>query len=223
MAAVAFDLRHPDLAAQELREANQRLAREPTVSGAVRELIDAVADGLVAFDVGEFEDDPYLLIAIDRAGLQAKRALDVDDDARQRRAARLALDELERLMVLLAEREPSSADRDPNQIARWLLEALGLSATQLAAAVGVHERTFQRWASEPPAATPSGEEERVLRSVAQVAGQLRHVLTGPGVLAWLTRPNEELDGETPAHRLEDPAALPGVLAAARATREAPFV
>jgi DNA-binding transcriptional regulator YiaG len=221
--AVAFDLRHPDLAAQELREANEQLAREPTVSGAVRELIDAVADGLVAFEVGDFEDDPYLLIAIDRAGLQAKRALDLDDDAQQRRAARLALDQLERLMVLLAEREPSSADDDPNQIARWLLGALGLSARQLAPAVGVHERTFQRWASEPPDSTPSGEEERMLRSVAQIAGQLRHVLTGPGVLAWLTRPNDELDGETPARRLEDPAALPGVLAAARATRAVPFV
>lgn len=222
MTTVAFDLRHPDLAAQELREANQQLARQPAVAGAARELIDGVADELVAFDADQFEDDPYLLIAIERTVLQAKRALDIEDDTQQRRAARLSLDDLERLMVLLAERQPMSADRDANEIARWVLDALGLPARQLAPIMNIHERTLQRWTSDSATSTPSGEEERLLRSVAQIAGQLRHVLTGPGVLAWLTRPSEQLDGATPVDTLHDPAALPAVLTAARAMRAMPF-
>lgn len=222
MSAVAFDLRHPAAAAEELRAANLRLARSATVPASVRALVDAVSDELIGLDAEAFGDDPYLLVAIERAALQAKRALDVDDDAEQRRAVRIALDDLQRLCAAIAEREPVAAGRDANAIARWLVDTAGLPARQVAPIVGVHERTLQRWAAEPPQSAPSGEDERRLRSVAQVVAQLRHVLTAPGALAWMTAPAGELGEMTPMQRLEDPAGLPDVLAAARRLRAVPF-
>jgi hypothetical protein len=135
---------------------------------------------------------------------------------------RVALDDLHRLCAALAEREPVAAGRDANAVARWLVDHAGLAARQIAPLIGVHERTLQRWASEPPQSTPSGEDERRLRSVAQVVAQLRHTLTAPGVLAWMAQPVDELGGETPVQRLEDPAGLPDVLAAARRLRAVPF-
>lgn len=222
MTALAFDLRHPQLAAEELRAANQRLARLADVPESIRELVDAVSDELIALDVEAFGEDPYLLVAIERAALQAKRALDLDEPREQRRAVRLALDDLHRLCSALAEREPVSADRDVNAVARWLVETAGLAARQVAPLVGVHERTLQRWAAEPPQSRPSGEDERKLRSVAHVVAQLRHVLTAPGVLAWMTAPAEELGGEAPVDRLNAPVGLPEVLAAARRLRAVPF-
>jgi hypothetical protein len=222
MTVLAFDLRHPDLAAEELRAANQRLARMPEVPGSIGELVDAVSDELIELDADAFAADPYLLLAIERAALQAKRALDVDDARAQRRAVRVALDDLHKLCAALAEREPVAAGRDANAVARWLVDTAGLPARQIAPLIGVHERTLQRWASEPPRSAPSGEDERKLRSVAQVVAQLRHALTAPGVLAWMTQPEDELDGQTPIQRLEDPAGLPAVLAAARRLRAVPF-
>jgi hypothetical protein len=222
MTAVAFDLRHPDLAAEELRAANQRLARTPDVSDSVRVLVDAVSDDLIAIDPEAFGDDPYLLVALERAALQAKRALDMDDPRDQRRAMRIALDDLHRLCTALAEHEPVSAGRDANGIARWLVDRAGLAARQLAPLIGVHERTLQRWAAEPPQSAPSGDEERKLRAIAQIVAQLRHVLTAPGALAWMSQPNEHLDSQTPVERLQDPAGLPAVLAAARRLRDVPF-
>lgn len=222
MTVLAFDLRHPDLAAEELRAANQRLARMPEVPGSIGELVDAVSDELIELDANAFAADPYLLLAIERAALQAKRALDIDDARAQRRAVRVALDDLHKLCAALAEREPVAAGRDANAVARWLVDTAGLPARQIAPLIGVHERTLQRWASEPPRSAPSGEDERKLRSVAQVVAQLRHALTAPGVLAWMTQPEDELDGQTPIQRLEDPAGLPAVLAAARRLRAVPF-
>lgn len=222
MTATAFDLRHPDLAAEQLQAANQRLARAPELSGEVRDLIDAVSDELIALDADAFGDDPYLLVAIERAALQAKRALDVADAHAQRRAARLALDDLQRLSVALAERRPVSADRDANAVARWLVDTAGLAARQVASLIGVHERTVQRWAAEPAQSTPSGDDERRLRGVAHVVAQLRHTLTAPGVLAWMTAPEDQLDGQAPVDRLDEPAGLPAVLAAARRLRAVPF-
>jgi hypothetical protein len=223
MTALAFDLRHPDLAAEALRTANQRLARLPEVTEEIRDLVDAVSDELIRLDIEAFDDDPYLLLAIDRAALRAKRALDVEDPQARRRSVRLALDELHQLLAALAEREPIAADRDANAVARWLVETAGLTARQLAPLVGVHERTLQRWAAEPPQSAPSGEDERRLRSVAQVVAQLRHTLTASGVLAWMTAPEEALNGEAPLDRLDEPVGLPAVLAAARRLRAIPFV
>jgi hypothetical protein len=222
MAALAFDLRHPALAAEELRAANQQLARMREVPGSIRELVNAVSDELITLDVETFAEDPYLLVAIERAALRAKRALDLDAAHAQRRAVRLALDDIHRLCVALAEREPVSAERDANAVAHWLVDTIGLAARQVAPLIGVHERTLQRWAAEPPQSAPSGKDERKLRSVAQVVAQLRHALTAPGVLAWMTQPDEGLGGQTPVERLEDPAGLPAVLATARRLRAVPF-
>jgi hypothetical protein len=222
MTALAFDLRHPAAAAEEVRTANQRLARLAEVPTEVRDFVDALSDELIGLDVETSTDDPYLLLALERAALQAKRALDVDDRRARRRSVRLALDELQRSFVALAEREPVAAGRDANAVARSLVATAGLAARQLAPLIGVHERTLQRWASDPPQSSPSGEDERKLRGVAEVVAQLRHVLTAPGVLAWMTRPDGELDGQTPVQRLEDPGGLPAVLAAARRLRAVPF-
>ena len=135
---------------------------------------------------------------------------------------RIALDHLHRLCAALAEHAPVSAGRDANSIARWLVGGAGLAARQVAPLIGVHERTLQRWAAEPAQSAPSGDDERRLRGVAQIVAQLRHVLTAPGALAWMSQPNEHLDGQSPVERLQDPLGLPAALATARRLRDVPF-
>jgi hypothetical protein len=77
-------------------------------------------------------------------------------------------------------------------------------------------RTYQRWVSATT--TPSGDEERRLRVVARFVTQLRHSLTGPGVVEWFVRPRADLDGASPADALDDPDRLEPLVAAAAASR-----
>jgi hypothetical protein len=79
-------------------------------------------------------------------------------------------------------------------------------------------RTYQRWVSDRETTTPSGDEERRLRVVARIVNQLRHSLTGLGVVEWFERPRADLEGASPAETLEDPDRLEVLLAAAAASR-----
>ena len=218
MSTVAFDLRHPDLVAHEIASANQRLAREREVPASIRVLIEDLADALEESDPDELGADPYLLLDVQRTVTRALRASAEGDPLIERRAVRLALEHLRFLFARLAEDAPVSEERPAKEVAQWLATRLDVPQRALADLVGVHERTFQRWASDTEGSEPSGEDARRLRAVAQLAAQLRFALTGPGVIAWFGRPRDELGGQPPATLLDEPGSITELRRAARAAR-----
>src|SRR5438093_3406237 len=95
MAAVAFDLRHPELVAHELEEANRSLARESEVRGSILELVEDLADQMSDTEASQLESvDPYLWIELQQAAMKALGAVREDDPQEQRRRVRLALEQL---------------------------------------------------------------------------------------------------------------------------------
>ncbi len=116
--------------------------------------------------------------------MRALRALDHEDPVAERRATRLALENLRALFARLAEQAPMSDDRPTKELARWLVDRLDVPQRQIAEALGVNARTFGRWASEHEPQSPVGEEARRLRVLARLTAHLRFALTGPGVISW---------------------------------------
>jgi hypothetical protein len=106
-------------------------------------------------------------------------------------------------------------------VAHWLATHLDVPQRALAELLGVHERTFRRWASGGEPSAPTGDDARRVRTVAQLAAQLRHALTGPGVLDWFARPDAELDGAAPLTLLDDPSAIADLRRAAQAVTGSP--
>jgi hypothetical protein len=219
MSATAFDVRQPALVAHELGEANRRLARQAetpaSVVGLVEDIADAIAEG------AEHElaiVNPWVWIRVQGAALRAQAALR-EDDPRRRRQLRLALEQMRFLFARIADREPIGEDRPANEVARWLEAALpSVAQPRKASLLGVGVRTYQRWISDREATTPTGEDERRLRVVARIVNQLRHSLTGPGVIDWFEHPRADLAGARPAEVLDDPERLEPLLAAAAASR-----
>ncbi len=205
--------------AHELGEANRRLAREPQTPASVVRLVQDVADAIAVGDQDELAViNPWLWIRVQGAALRAQAALR-EEDPRRRRQLRLALEQMRFLFARIAEREPIGEERPANEVARWVERALpSVSQAQKAALLGVSPRTYQRWVSEREATTPTGRDERRLRVVARIVNQLRHSLTGPGVMDWFEHPRADLDGASPADILDDPGRLELLLAAAAASR-----
>jgi DNA-binding transcriptional regulator YiaG len=219
MAATAFDLEHPETVAHELAEANRRLARERTVPESVLAIVEDVAHG-----ISETEDaalvgiDPFLWIAVQRAALHAQQALRADETERRARL-RLALEQMRFLLSRLAERAPMGEEQPVAEVVRWLDDKLPVSQQLKADLLGVSERTYQRWVSDRESSSqPSGDDERRVRVVARIVGQLRHSLTGPGVIDWFGHPRVDLDGDKPQDALTDPRRTDELLRAALASR-----
>jgi hypothetical protein len=219
MSATAFDLREPSRVAHELGEANRRLAREAETPPSVVELVEDVADAIAAGDDRELAVvNPWLWIRLQGAALRAQAALRADDPGR-RRQLRLALEQMRFLFARIAEREPIGEEQPAGEVARWLEATLpSVSQARKAALLGISPRTYQRWISERDTTSPAGEDERRLRVVARLVNQLRHSLTGPGVIEWFEHPRADLDGASPADMLGDPEKLERLLAAAAASR-----
>jgi hypothetical protein len=219
MSATMFDLTQPSVVAHELGEANRRLAREPETPASVVGLVQDVAD---AISEGDDHDlavvNPWLWIRVQGAALRAQASLR-EDDPQRRRQLRLALEQMRFLFARLAEREPIGEDESPNDVARWLEATLpSVSQQRKADLLRVGLRTYQRWISDRNTSTPTGEDERRLRVAARIVNQLRHSLTGPGVIEWFDHPRADLDGASPADILQDPERLELLLAAAAASR-----
>jgi hypothetical protein len=217
MSAIAFDLRKPAAVEHELAEANRRLARERETPASVVGVVEDVADAIAA---GQERDlaavNPWLWIQVQGAALRAQAALR-QKEPRRRREVRLALEQLRFLFARIAEREPIGEDQPATDVARWLETTLpSVSQQRKAQLLRVSLRTYQRWVSATT--TPSGDEERRLRVVARLVNQLRHSLTGPGVVEWFERPRADLDSASPADALDDPDRLEHLLAAAAASR-----
>jgi uncharacterized protein (DUF2384 family) len=219
MPAIAFNIRQPGAVAHELGEANARLARESGVPGSIVELIEDLAATISEADTATISTiDPYLWIQIQAAALRARNAVGADDGAKQRRAVRVALEQVRFLFARLAERQPVAEDRPIKDVLAWLDEKLAVPQRRKADLLGVGERTYQRWVSPNETAAPEAEQEHRARVVARVTSQLRHVLTGPGVVDWFETSMEDLDDRKPLDVLGDPAAVEQVLHLAVAPR-----
>jgi putative toxin-antitoxin system antitoxin component (TIGR02293 family) len=219
MSAIAFNIRQPEAVAHELGEANARLARERAVPPSIVELIEDLAETISEADAATISTiDPSLWIQIQAAALRARNAVGVDDVPEQRRAIRIALEQVRFLFARLAERQPVAEDRPIKEVLAWLDDKLAVPQRRKADLLGVGERTYQRWVSPNETAAPEAEQERRARVVARVTSQLRHVLTGPGVADWFETPMEDLDDRKPLDVLGDPNATEQVLHLAVAPR-----
>jgi hypothetical protein len=219
MSVIALDLSHPERVARELTEAQQRLALERELPDSVRGLVLEVAEAVAQLDDAATAGvDPYLVIALQRAVLAARNALDAADPAAERRRARVALEQLRHVFGEIAAGQPVAEDRPAAELARWLLAITGVPQHRLAELVGVGDRTWQRWVSTADPAQPTGADARRLRIVARIANHLRHTLTGAGVVGWFGRPRDELGGRSPAELLDEPDAVARLTALAAGTR-----
>jgi uncharacterized protein (DUF2384 family) len=197
MSLVALDLRHPDLVARELGEANARLSREREVPTSIVGLISDLAEQIADADSADLQAiDPYLWIELQQAALRAQAAAHDDDSDVRRRRIRISLEQLRFLLTRLAERQPVAEDRPVNDVARWLDQVLAVPQHRKAELLGVGTRTFQRWIGQKPT-RPEPEDERALRMVARIASQLRHSLGGIGIVDWFEHPLDELGGRRP--------------------------
>lgn len=219
MSAIAFDLRQPGRAAQALGEANARLSKERETPAAVVGLVADVADAIAAGDDDELAlVNPWLWIKLQSAAIRAQSALREEDPDR-RRHLRLALEQMRFLFARIADRDPIGEDRPAHEVARWLEAKLAsVSQPRKAELLGVSPRTYQRWISDRDGARPSGTDERRLRIVARIVNQLRHSLTGPGVVDWFEYPRADLGGAAPSDVLDDPDQLESLITAAAASR-----
>lgn len=217
--AAAFDIEHPELAAHEIGEANERLAREQETPESVRSLICDMAENVEHLgDNAIAAFDPYLVIALQRATLAARNAMDSADPAQERRRLRVALEQMRHALRDLAESRPVADERSAKEIARWMLDVLGVPAGRIAGVIGVGPRTFERWASATDPTTPQDAAEARLRVAARLVNHLRHTLTGSGAVTWLERPRAELGGRSPSDALDDPEALARLTALASGLR-----
>jgi hypothetical protein len=219
MSAIAFDLRQPAAVEHELAEANRRLGRERVTPASVVGLVQDVADAIGVDHEQEIAVvNPWLWIQVQGAALRAQSALR-EDDPQRRGQLRLALEQMRFLFARIAEREPIGEDQPARDVVQWLETTLpAVSQERKAQLLDVGLRTYQRWVSDRETTTPSGDEERRLRVVARIVNQLRHSLTGPGVVEWFERPRADLEGASPAETLDDPDRLEVLLAAAAASR-----
>jgi hypothetical protein len=225
MATVAFDIANPEILAHKLEDANRRLVQEPTVPAAVATLVIDVAAAIMHVTPQERLSvgvDPNAWIDLQRAaGLAQAVAYGERNAKKQRRELRLLIEELRFRLARLAEREQLADERPIGDIVQWFDATVTISQSAKAALLGVGDRTYQRWVSPSEQAGPGGDEERRLRIIAWLVGDLRHVLTAAGVVHWLEHPHPALRGRTPVAVIqagdpEDLAALYDLAAAARA-------
>ena len=219
MHLVAFDLRHPDLVARELGEANLRLSREPEVPSSVVGLVSDLAEQIADTDSEDLQAiDPYLWIELQQSALRALNAAYEDDSVAKRRHLRIYLEQLRFLFTRIAERQPVAEDTPINDLARWLDQVLVVPQRRKAELLGVGTRTFQRWIAEADPTRPEAEEEHALRVLARIANQLRHSLGGIGIVDWLEHPRDELGGLRPVDALGNSDLTEQLLSLAVGTR-----
>jgi hypothetical protein len=186
-----------------------------SILGLIEDLSVAIGDT----DATSLESvDPYLWISVQAAALRAQHAVHVDDEREQRRTVRISLEEIRFLFVRLAERQPVAEDQPIKEVLFWLDAKLRVPQKRKADLLGVGERTYQRWVSRSETAAPEGPQELRARIVARITAQLRHFLTGPGVVEWFETPRQELGGTPPIELLFDASATERLLELAVAPR-----
>jgi uncharacterized protein (DUF2384 family) len=205
--------------AQEVDDANERLAQVSTVPLEVAQLIEALVAELVTMPEREIAQmDPYLLLALQRGALAAQAALLLEDNTQKRRQLRVALEQVRQAFRDFNEAYAVDEDRSAKDVARWLAETVSVPQATWATLVGTTARTFQRWISSVDNTRPQGEEERRLRIIARIVNHLRHAVTGAGAVNWFQRPRDELGGLRPLDLLDDPDSTKRLLTIASRTR-----
>lgn len=198
----------------QVNAATQQLAASPQVPPEVGELIDSLDTRLGAPQ--PIDADAYLTTTLWSAAFRAEKALRHDNPDDARRDVRLALEQVRQALRDIVDRRPYSDDIPISEVLAATMTILDAPQTAAADLFGVSVRQLQRWLS-PGGAQPAGMDAARVRIAAQIANQLRHTFTGPGVLAWFTREHPML-GHAPIDMLADPANYPEVLAAATAAR-----
>ena len=201
-----------------LREANDVLTSERDLPKVVRDLIREVGGSIVqAPREASIELDPYLIMAVQQAAIQALLALEEKPPAR-RREARIALERMRQVFRDVAEGQPVGEHRSAKEIAKWLTDVLEVPHRVIADVLGVNNRQFQRWISPTETAQPKGEDALRVRVFARMVSNLRHILTGTGVIMWTQTPHPSLKGESPEdllHRSSEPDVLVKLAASTR--------
>lgn len=198
MAATAFDIRHPELIAHDLAQVSRRLRSEAETPESVLALVGDLAEDIGEVEVAAVPEIPTeAWAAIQKAALRAVSAIRHDEEPERRRRLRLLIEELRFRLERLAEHEQVSDERTAEEIVRWLDRNWTVPQRAKAELFGVSERTWQRWVADEETSAPSGEQDRIVRLVARVVGELRFLLTANGSFAWLTNERADFDGQTP--------------------------
>jgi hypothetical protein len=208
----------PELEAllRRVNDATKLLQRSKTVPAEVARLIDSFEQTLNAAAPLRLEADPYLTTRLWAAAFRAEKALRHDNAERQRRDVRIALEQFRHALRDIVETQPYGDDAPVREVLTRAADLLATSQKTLADLLGVSVRQLQRWlAHDGP--EPAADDAARIRVVGQVANQLRHSFTGPGVVAWFDREHPLL-GRRPIELLDDPLCYPRVLGAATAAR-----
>jgi hypothetical protein len=143
------------------------------------------------------------------------KAVRHDNSDTRYRDLRLALEQLRHALRDIVDTAPFGDDEPVGTVATRLVELVQVPQSQLTEVLGVSTRQWQRWLSGE--AEPTGDDAARVRIVAQIANQLRHSFTGPGVVRWFEREHPHL-GAAPAMLLDDPLRYPELVALARGSR-----
>lgn len=204
----SIELDKPERLEQELERWNAALAARRTIPAPVREAVRGLVDLVLALpreERGRVDRD--LIESLQEGAAGAAAALTMDDPAEARNRLRIRLEQLRQAFTAIAEGAPVREDQSGKVLARWLVRVLGVPQAEIAELVGTSPRTFQRWLSEVDPAEPRGRDKRRLSLIARLANNLRHALTGYGVVQWLQDPNPRLGGRPPAALLDEPDAI----------------
>lgn len=200
----------------ELEAATTALRAARDVPPAVATFVESLADELHAENPHRLGIDPYTSSALFASALLASKALRHDGVQEQRRDLRIALEQLRHVVRDVSDVAAVGDDRPVKEVLAQLVSTLAVPQAQVAALLGISSRQLQRWLS-PDGPDPDGPDASRVRIVGQVANQLRHVFTGPGVVRWFQRPHPQL-GKPPLELIGDPLNAPRLLNLALSAR-----
>jgi uncharacterized protein (DUF2384 family) len=188
---------------EDVERAQGTLASAEVVPKDVRMLVFRLAERLEEMPGSAWQEvDPYFVVALQGGTIQALRAFDVGSTGQERRGVRMGLERVRQALRDVADEGSVADERPAKMVVRWLVDTLDASYPRIAELLHTSPRTLQRWLSEEPT-EPRGEDAARVRLVARITNQLRHVLTGEGVLCWFDSPRDELGQRRPRELLSD--------------------
>lgn len=201
---------------REVDEATALLQRSATVPDRVVEVLDDFAAALGAAPLSRSGADTQQAEALLQAALHAQMGLRDADDKERRRVVRVALEQFRQVLRDIVENQPYGEESPVRDVLARTVETLAAPQKTVAELLGVSVRQLQRWLADD-GADPAGKDAARIRMVGQLVNQLRHAFTGPGVVAWFTRPHPVL-GRPPIELLNNPVLYPQLISAATAAR-----